>query len=65
MTANITPARVRGGHSLHDEEKPALCRNGYHEHWRTVSCNNEVDVIECSRCGQQRTTRCTFDEDYS
>ena len=63
MTPN--QLRVRGGHSLHDEEKPELCRNSCHGHWRTVSCDGEIDIIECARCGQQRKTRCNFDEEYS
>ena len=61
----ITPDRVRGGHSLHDEEKPELCPGNRHAHWRAIACDGETDVVECSRCGRQHTERCSFDEDYS
>lgn len=58
--------RVRGGYSLHNEEKPELCgteaRCGP---WRTVQCANDIDVIECALCGKQRTESCTFDEEMS
>lgn len=33
--------------------------------WRTVACDNETDVIECSDCGEQRLCKCDFDEEYA
>lgn len=33
--------------------------------WRTVACDNDTDVIECSRCGLQTTCRCDFDEEFA
>ena len=59
--------RVVGGFSLHAHEKPELCRDHHKGPWRVVECNGsrDTDVIECARCGAQRQTRCTFDEDYA
>ena len=34
-------------------------------HWRTVACDGESDVIECSICGKQLLVQCNFDEDCS
>ncbi len=33
--------------------------------WRTVACNSDEDVIECSGCGEQRVSRCNFDDEMS
>ena len=60
--------RIKNETSLHDEEKPNLCLSG-HSMWRTVECcgpnsGPDTDIIECSRCGQQRKASCNFDEDY-
>ena len=61
--------RIVGGHSIHAEEKPELCHSDSQcGNWRCVSCCEfapDVDIIECSRCGKQRKTRCNFDEEYS
>jgi hypothetical protein len=69
MATTETFERVRGGSSLHDEEKPDLCRDGNvfnHARWRVVKCDNsETDIIECSRCGKQMESACTFDDDYA
>ncbi len=54
--------RVRGEHSLHDSEKP----NAQCDHrWRTLFCDHDHDVIECSRCGRQTVSKCDFDEEYA
>jgi hypothetical protein len=63
--------RIRNDISLHDEEKPELCPfiNGVRVHalWRVVLCDskNDTDIVECSRCGQQKRVRCNFDDDYA
>lgn len=61
--------RIRGGYSLHDEHKPELCKSDEGcGSWRCVDCcgvEDERDVIECARCGKQRSVRCSFDEDFS
>lgn len=58
--------RIAGKSSLHAEEKPELCPDGHHETWRVVLCDykNDTDVIECSRCGQQKEATCNFDDEY-
>lgn len=38
---------------------------GFNHQWRTIVCNNDRDVVECSRCGDQSLTSCNFDEDFS
>ena len=68
-------ARIVGGCSLHAEYDPSKCPKvtpGLKDQRcglaRCVDCCKEtpdMDVIECSRCGQQRTVACTFDDDYS
>lgn len=65
MTYTAEQLRVSGGQSLHEAEDVTKCPEGKHALWRTVACDGVTDVIECSRCGQQRTTSCTFDEDFS
>lgn len=58
--------RVRNEFSLHDEEKPDKCSfPGHQGTWRSLVCNGERDIVECSRCGHQRTMRCNFDEEYA
>lgn len=55
--------RVTGEHSLHAVELP-----GSHccdHQWRTLFCNNDRDVVECSKCGRQRTCRCNFYDEYA
>lgn len=56
--------RSESKHSLYPEEKPELCPNGSHASWRTLECDNKIDVIECSRCGKQTTAICDFDEEF-
>ena len=60
--------RFRGEYSLHAEEDPSKCPNGYHAQWRTIECSGAAgfdrDIIECSRCGQQKNVRCNFAEEY-
>ena len=62
--------RIKGGCSLHDAEKPALCQKHLRRcpEPRTVDCCgvvDEHDIVECHRCGKQWTVPCNFDEDYS
>ena len=38
---------------------------GNHGEWRTISCDGDTDVKECSDCGKQKITSCDFDKDYS
>ena len=33
--------------------------------WRTVACDDVMDVIECRNCGRQKTCKCNFDEDFA
>lgn len=35
-----------------------------HALWRTVACDGDTDVVECSRCGKQRLAACDFDDEY-
>lgn len=53
----------RQPHSLHDNEKANNC--GYNHNWRTIVCDNENDVCECSICGKQKVMICNFDDDFS
>lgn len=72
--------RIRGEHSLHAEYDPSKCpRNPGGPwpfaqqcgEWRVVDCRSggagydDIDTLECSRCGKQITTPCTFDDDYA
>jgi hypothetical protein len=56
--------RVAGTYSLHAAEKGPPCP-GFNCHWRTLFCDSETDVVECSRCGRQELKRCNFDEEYA
>lgn len=62
------PERFRGDLSLHAEEDPSKCPGDNHAIWRTVECGGVAgdgrDIVECSRCGQQRNVRCNFDEEF-
>lgn len=50
--------------SIHEFENPDLCtKDHYYE--KCILCDNEWDVLECTRCGRQRITCCTFNEEYS
>lgn len=55
--------RVCNKLSLHAEEDPSKC-HGVHC-WRTIVCDGETDVIECSRCGKQALSKCDFDEEFA
>lgn len=63
--------RIIGGYSLHEEEMPELCPNGflgYHGDWLFVDCGEVVegrDIVECKRCGKQKSVKCDFDDEYS
>lgn len=70
MTDNEAIAAARRGdrvvtrHTLHSSifiSHVASCAHRF----RTVACNNESDVIECSRCGWQQISTCNFDEEFS
>jgi hypothetical protein len=56
--------RVKGDCSLHDAEKPEGCP-GFNHAYRTIFCNSDRDVVECSRCGHQMVTRCDFDDEFA
>lgn len=56
--------RIVGGYSIHTTHKPELCPLiGHNGQWRVVFCNNEIDVVECSKCGEQEQRRCNYDDD--
>ena len=62
--------RIVGGCSLHASEHPELCQPAKNRcpEPRCVDCcgvTDDVDIMECPRCGKQWHTSCTFDEDYS
>ena len=56
--------RIHNSYSLHEEEKPELCEFG-HAIWRTIECDGERDIVECSRCGRQKEVSCNFDEEFN
>ncbi len=57
--------RVKGPHSIHEKEiEPCPCP-GFNHTWRTLFCDFKTDILECSRCGAQRTARCNFDDEYA
>ena len=41
---------------------PKICRC---QSSRCVACDFDHDLIECSSCGNQWVTRCTFDDDMA
>lgn len=43
------------------EADPSRCVHN----WRTVACDDVTDVIECSHCGDQRTAKCDFDDEFA
>jgi hypothetical protein len=55
--------RAAGPHSLHAVTIPPC--PGFNHHWRTLFCDGETDVVECSRCGIQQVAPCNFDEEYA
>jgi hypothetical protein len=60
--------RLIGGYSLHDAVDPNACLRGHEGSWRCVDCEDLAgpgrDIVECSRCGAQKTVRCDFDDEY-
>lgn len=52
--------RVAGPYSQHVVEN---FRSDCQHHWRVLFCNDEHDVIECSKCGRQQVCRCNFEDD--
>ena len=61
--------RIKSDTSLHSQEKPELCPGNVHAYWRCIECcgpnsGDGYDILECSRCGQQKTVLCCFDDDY-
>ena len=70
MDDNEAIATVDGGgrcitrHTLNREWEPeSVC--GFVHKWRTVACNSERDVVECSICGKQTVCACDFDDEYA
>jgi hypothetical protein len=62
----MTPRITR--YSIWPEEHPELCKPTTEPcgEARIVQCDgDDWDIAECSKCGKQYKTRCTFDEDYS
>lgn len=57
-------AREERAYTLHERETPGLCP-GWNHSMRTVECDGDRDVVECSVCGAQRSAKCNFDEEYS
>lgn len=51
----------RQPHSLFDAEMSI--REHLHN-WRTIVCDGDNDVLECSLCGKHRVDTCDFDEEY-
>ena len=50
-------------HSLHEKEDILKSENCFHE-WRTIVCDGENDVVECSECGKHQVKSCNFDDDF-
>ena len=48
--------------SLHKEQKNIPCN--HQNKWRTIVCDGDNDVIECSLCGKQIVSICNFDDDF-
>ena len=62
--------RIKGGCSLHDTEKPALCqkhlqRSPAPRPAASPAAGAEPAIGGGRRCGRQWTVPCNFDEDYS
>lgn len=74
MTQTELIERARRGKlvvNLHSLHRPGVSGKWVPRHlcphdggWRTIVCDNEHDVVECSRCGAQRIAACNFDEEY-
>ena len=48
-----------------DEKRREICRAHGHR-WRCIVCwDSEADIDECSNCGTQVESSCTFDEDFA
>jgi len=71
MTESVSKTgmtRVTGDFSLHAEHKPDLCTGDKCGPWRVVDCckrHEDMDVVECAKCGLQKVVGCSFDEDMS
>lgn len=48
-----------------DEKRREICRAHGHRPRVIVCWDSEADITECSNCGEQRETSCTFDEEMS
>lgn len=57
-----TGERVATLHSFHTKEDTQKSQTCWHA-WRTIVCDGDEDVKECRHCGQQKLTRCTFDDE--
>lgn len=53
----VTKYNVKSRYSTYN--MPCVHRRG----WRTIACDNDHDVVECTECGEQRVVPCNFDED--
>ena len=60
--------RIVGSDSKHAFHDPSLCNGKNCDSWTLVDCceaEEDRDVIECTRCGEQRSVKCSFDSDFS
>lgn len=55
--------RIKTEYSLFDEEINSIDCN--HPWWRDIACDGDYDVVECSKCGRQKVTKCNFDDEYN
>lgn len=56
--------RIQTEHSLFVEAHPEACAHVAFDHrWRTIVCDGDCDVVECSRCGVQAVCACNFEGD--
>jgi hypothetical protein len=64
MAERVPMTGDRSG-SIHAARDPSKCRDKHNGVWRTVKCTGDIDVIECSQCGEQREAKGDFDDEYS
>ena len=60
--------RITGGYSIHETEKPELCKKPFEPCGtaRVIDCcgvEPDRDIVECSKCGKQKMVKCSFDDD--
>jgi hypothetical protein len=56
--------RIVSKHTLFPIDHQPTLNCGHPHGWRTVACDGDRDVVECSVCGRQWIERCNFDEEY-